>query len=174
VYLPYFEPEPPVVEAPPEVEEVTPEPAVPEPVAEPVVAPEPPAPVEVTLETILVVEDEAGIRALVRKILRRERYNVLEAGTAEEALAVTAAHQGTIHLLLTDVVLPGMGGRELAEQMRMGNPRLDVLYVSGYTDDEAVRMGAFPPGSKFLQKPFTLGALVGKVREALDAGLSDQ
>jgi two-component system cell cycle sensor histidine kinase/response regulator CckA len=67
------------------------------------------------------------------------------------------------------VVLPGMGGRELAERMRATSASLDVLYVSGYTDDEAVRMGAFPPGSKFLQKPFTLGALVGKVREALDA-----
>jgi DNA-binding NtrC family response regulator len=67
-----------------------------------------------------------------------------------------------------------MGGRELAEQMRAAHPNLDVLYVSGYTDDEAVRTGAFPPGSKFLQKPFTLGALVGKVREALDAGLGDR
>jgi PAS domain S-box-containing protein len=170
VYLPYFQPEPPVVEVPAPVEEVAPAPAVPE----PVVVPEPAPPVEETLETILVVEDEAGIRALVRKILRRERYNVLEAGTAEEALTVASAHPGTIHLLLTDVVLPGMGGRELAEQMRAAHPNLDVLYVSGYTDDEAVRTGAFPPGSKFLQKPFTLGALVGKVREALDAGLGDR
>lgn len=168
VYLPYFEPEPQVVDVPVEVEEIAPEPP---PVEEPVVTPEPEAPAEVTLETILVVEDEPGIRALVRKILRREHYIVLESGTAEEALAVAAAHTGTIHLLLTDVVLPQMGGRELAERMRATSPSLDVLYVSGYTDDEAVRMGAFPPGSKFLQKPFTLGALVGKVREALDAGV---
>jgi CheY-like chemotaxis protein len=165
LYLPYYEPEPPVTEVSVEAEEIVPEP----PLAEPVVTPEPEPPAPVLLETILVVEDEPGIRALVRKILRRERYNVLEAGTAEEALAVAEAHKGTIHLLLTDVMLPGMGGRELAERMRATSAGLDVLYVSGYTDDEAVRTGAFPPGSKFLQKPFTLGALVGKVREALHA-----
>ena len=124
---------------------------------------------EETRETILVVEDEPGIRALVRKILRRERYNVLEAGTGEEALQVAAEHTGPIDLLLTDVMLPGIPGSELAGRMREAAPALDVLYISGYTDDEAVRMGAFPPGSKFLQKPFTLGTLVTKVRDALDA-----
>jgi FixJ family two-component response regulator len=70
---------------------------------------------------------------------------------------------------LTDVILPGMSGRDLAARMIETVPGVKVLYVSGYTDDEAVRVGAFPPGSKFLQKPFTLGALVSKVREALDA-----
>jgi PAS domain S-box-containing protein len=140
------------------------------PVAEPVMAlVEVPAPVsEPARETILLVEDEAGIRALVRKILRRERYNVLEAGTAEEASEVAAAHQGPIHLLLTDVMLPGMGGRDLAAALRGTLPELRVLYVSGFTDDESVRAGGFPPGSKFLQKPFTLSALVAKVQEALE------
>jgi len=115
------------------------------------------------------VEDEAGIRALVRKILRRERYNVVEAGSAEEALSLAQSHAGQMNLLLTDVMLPGMGGRELAEEMRRTIAHLKVLYVSGYTEDESVRAGAFPPGSKFLQKPFTLSVLVAKVREALDA-----
>lgn len=119
-------------------------------------------------KTILLVEDEAGIRALVRKILRRENYNVIEAGNAEEALQLSATRRETIHLLLTDVMLPGAGGRHLAERMGQTLPDLRVLYVSGYADDEAVRTGAFPPGSKFLQKPFTLAALVGKVREALE------
>jgi PAS domain S-box-containing protein len=140
------------------------------PVAEPVMAlVEVPAPVsEPARETILLVEDEAGIRALVRKILKRERYIVLEAGTAEEASEMAAAYEGAIHLLLTDVMLPGMGGRDLAAALRDALPELRVLYVSGFTDDESVRAGGFPPGSKFLQKPFTLSALVAKVREALE------
>jgi two-component system cell cycle sensor histidine kinase/response regulator CckA len=125
--------------------------------------------VEETRETILVVDDEVGIRSLVRKILRRERYSVLEAGSAEEALSTALMHEGRIDLLLTDVMLPGATGRRLAEQLGETRPGLKVVYVSGFTDDEAVRAGAFPPGSKFLQKPFTLGALVGKVREALDS-----
>jgi len=138
------------------------------PAAEPA-APAEAAPAEApSRETILLVEDEAGIRALVRKILRRERYNVLEAGSAEEASRVAGAYDGRIDLLLTDVILPGVGGRELAEGLRESLPNLRVLYVSGFTDDESVRAGGFPPGSKFLQKPFTLSALVSKVREALE------
>jgi two-component system, cell cycle sensor histidine kinase and response regulator CckA len=169
VYLPYAEP--PYVEPVPEqpVEEETkaapvapvqtfpvePEPIPPEPEPEP------------SLGTILVVEDEPGIRGLVRKILRRERYEVLEAGSGEEALTEAAAQDIAIDLLLTDVMLPGIGGRELAESLAATNPDLKVVYVSGFTDDEGVRAGQFPPGSKFLQKPFTLSALVGVVREAL-------
>lgn len=141
-----------------------------EPAAQPQAAPaEAPAPAEKPLrETILLVEDEPGIRALVRKILKRERYNVLEAGSAEEASRVAGGYEGRIDLLLTDVMLPGMGGRELAEGLRESLPQLRVLYVSGFTEDESVRAGGFPPGSKFLQKPFTLSALVSKVREALE------
>ena len=134
--------------------------ATPEPVVEP--------PVEIVRETILLVEDEAGIRALVRKILRREHYNVLEAGSAEEAMAMAASAPGRIDLLVTDVRLPSASGRDLAELVRETRHDLKVLYISGYTDDDAVRAGAIPPGSKFLQKPFTLGALVGKVKESLD------
>jgi two-component system cell cycle sensor histidine kinase/response regulator CckA len=154
IYLPYAEPE------------AATAPAEPEP-AEPVVVEVPAPPPEPARETILLVEDEAGIRALVRKILRRERYEVLEAGSAEEAINVAAAHHGSIDLLVTDVMLPGKGGRELAETMRSLRPDLKVLYISGFTSDEDVRAGAFPPGSRFLQKPFTLTSLVGTVREAL-------
>ena len=128
------------------------------------VAPEP----EPSLGTILVVEDEPGIRGLVRKILRRERYDVIEAGSAEEALAAAVDPDFEIDLLLTDVMLPGMGGRELAESLTAAYPAMKVVYVSGFTDDEGVRAGEFPPGSSFLQKPFTLSALVGAVREALE------
>jgi CheY-like chemotaxis protein len=164
LYLPYAPPE----EIPREVpmEEV----ADIEPVGEPIV--EPPAPVvpEVPMRgTILLVEDEAGIRALMRKILSRERYRILEAATGEEALGIAQTHEGPIHLLLTDVMLPGMGGRYVAESLRTKLPELRVVYVSGYTDDEAVRAGWFPPGSVFLEKPFTLSALVDKVRESLEA-----
>jgi two-component system cell cycle sensor histidine kinase/response regulator CckA len=122
---------------------------------------------EVNRQTILIVDDKAGIRALVRKILRRERYVVLEAGSAEEALTVASKHAGRIDLLLTDVMLPGLTGRELAEQMLPARPELKVVYISGYTDDESVRRGAIPPGSMFLQKPFTSGVLVGLVRAAI-------
>ena len=119
-------------------------------------------------ETVLVVDDEAGIRALIVKILRRERYRVLEAGSAEEAIATAAGHGGPIDLLLTDVMLPGRSGRQLANQLLETLPALRVLYISGFTDDESVRAGAVPQGARFLQKPFTLAALVGIVREALD------
>jgi PAS domain S-box-containing protein len=142
-------------------------PALPEPVAVPDQEPAVETPVEIVRETILLVEDEAGIRALVRKILRRENYHVLEAGGAGEAMAMAASVAGRIDLLVTDVMLPAASGRELAEQLRAAKPDLKVLYISGYTDDDAVRTGAIPPGSKFLQKPFTLGALVGKVKESL-------
>jgi DNA-binding response OmpR family regulator len=113
------------------------------------------------------VEDEAGIRALIRKILEREGYSILEAASAEDALKLSAANPTRIDLLLTDVMLPGMTGRDLAERVHASIPDVKVLYVSGFTSDEQVRAGAFPPGAKFLQKPFTVGALLGKVREAL-------
>jgi CheY-like chemotaxis protein len=123
---------------------------------------------EALRETILVVDDETGIRALIVKILRRERYRVLEAGSVAEAVAAAAAHGGPIQLLLTDVMLPDRNGRQLATQLLETRPGLKVVYISGFTDDDAVRAGAFPPGARFLQKPFTLGALMGTVREALD------
>jgi len=138
--------------------------AIPEP--EPTVEAPPLVP-EPVRDTILLVEDEPGIRGLVRKILRREAYNVMEAGSAEEAIAMAASVAGRIDLLVTDVMLPKLTGRDLAEHLRAARPDLKVLYISGYTDDDAVRTGAIPPGARFLQKPFTLGALVEKVRESL-------
>jgi len=137
--------------------------------------PEPePAPVapEVPLETILVVEDEAGIRALVRKILHRQGYEVLEASNGEEALNIRREHPGTIHLLITDVMMPQMGGRELADRLHEQTQDMKVLYVSGYTDDSAIYAGNFPPGTAFLQKPFTLGSLLDKVKEVLSVKAS--
>jgi two-component system, cell cycle sensor histidine kinase and response regulator CckA len=122
---------------------------------------------EPTRETILVVDDETGIRGLMRKILRRERYNVLEAATAEDALKIAGEFDGQIALLLTDVMLPGIQGPDLARRMHAVDPKLRVLYISGYTPDESVRNGSQPPGARFLAKPFTLGALLGKVRETL-------
>lgn len=159
VYLPRYAA--PVETAPSQVPDGAPQPPPEEPVAEPVA--------EIERETILLVEDEPGIRALVRKILRREKYNVLEAGSAEEGLALAASAPGRIDLLVTDVMLPAASGRELAEQICETRQDTKVLYISGYTDDDAVRTGAVPPGSRFLQKPFTLGALVSAVKESLTA-----
>jgi PAS domain S-box-containing protein len=130
--------------------------------------PEVVAPAEETHpETILVVEDEAGIRALVRKILRRQGYEVLEASNGDEALVVCRDHAGTLDLLITDVMMPQMGGRELVDRMREQCRGMKVLYVSGYTDDASIYSGNFPPGTAFLQKPFTLGSLLDKVKEVL-------
>jgi hypothetical protein len=119
------------------------------------------------LETILVVEDEAGIRALVRKILRRQGYDVLEASNGDEALAICREHAGQIDLLITDVIMPEVGGRELVDRFHEMRRDAKVLYVSGYTDDATIYSGKFPPGTAFLQKPFTLGALLDKVKDVL-------
>ncbi len=126
-------------------------------------APEPPAP----LATILVVEDEAGIRALVRKILRRQGYEVLEAANGEDALALCREHGPRVELLITDVLMPQMGGRELVERLQTQGHAMKVLYVSGYTDDTTIYSGDLPAGTAFLQKPFTLGSLLDKVKEVL-------
>ncbi|HWY48950.1 MAG TPA: response regulator [Bryobacteraceae bacterium] len=127
------------------------------------------APVEAAfhLETILVVEDEAGIRALVRKILRRQGYQVLEASNGDEALVICREHSGPIDLLITDVIMPEVGGRELVTRFHELRGAAKVLYVSGYTDDATIYSGNYPAGTAFLQKPFTLGALLDKVKEVL-------
>jgi two-component system, cell cycle sensor histidine kinase and response regulator CckA len=138
--------------------------------AEPVVATEPPPPAPeppAPLATILVVEDEAGIRALVRKILRRQGYQVLEAANGQDALALCRDQGQRVELLITDVLMPQMGGRELVERLETQGHDMKVLYVSGYTDDTAIYSGELPPGTAFLQKPFTLGSLLDKVKEVL-------
>jgi len=117
--------------------------------------------------TILVSEDEPGIRALVRKILQKQGYSVLEAGSGEDALAIAASHNGEIHLLLTDVIMRGVSGRELYEQLRRQRPETKVLFVSGYTGDELATDGSLPENAAFLQKPFSLSALLDQVRTIL-------
>ena len=114
-------------------------------------------------ETVLVVEDEDGVRSLTSKILQNAGYTVLEAANAEEAMVVCARYAGTIHAMVTDVVMPGLSGRELARQLEALRPAMRVLYISGYTDDAIVQHGVLDPGLEFIQKPFTPKALAAKV-----------
>jgi CheY-like chemotaxis protein len=119
-------------------------------------------------ETILLVEDDLQLRHLTRRVLERHGYTVLDAESPDHALSVAARHGGVIELLLTDVVMPGGSGRDLAERMLGERPRLRVLYMSGYSDEAIVRYGVLTPGTEFLQKPATAGELLQKVRAALD------
>jgi hypothetical protein len=119
-------------------------------------------------ETILLVEDEASLRELVRECLEAVGYTVIEARHGAEALEICERHRGFIHLLITDVVMPGMGGRELAERLQASRPEMRTLYMSGYTDDAVVLHGVLAEDMAFLQKPFTAEALARTVREVLD------
>ena len=121
-------------------------------------------------ETILLVEDEDGVRGLVRQVLKRKGYSVLEARDGGEALLTCEHFHEPIHLLLTDVVLAHMSGRELAERLGPQRPEMRVLYMSGYTDDAIVQHGVLAQETAFLQKPFTTDALARKVRDVLDGG----
>jgi PAS domain S-box-containing protein len=125
-------------------------------------------PTETPRETILVVEDELNLRRLTRQFLDNQGYNVLEAGDGAAAVQICVAHQGTIHLLLTDVIMPGMNGRELAQRVSEIRPNMKVLYMSGYTENAIGQNGTLDAGIKLLQKPFTLHALKATVREVLD------
>src|SRR5216684_1007807 len=118
-------------------------------------------------ETVLLVEDEESVRQLVRETLEAKGYKVLEADHGEAALRIASAHPGSIDMLITDVVMPGMSGRELSKQLCAAHPRTKVLFLSGYTEDAIVHQGALEPGTAFLQKPFTLQMLSRKVREVL-------
>jgi PAS domain S-box-containing protein len=120
-------------------------------------------------ETILLVEDEDGLRELAREILTAGGYKVLVAAGPGDALGVARRHGGPIHLLLTDVVMPQMSGRELVERLAPEQPEMKVLYMSGYAADAIVRRGVLDPGTVLLQKPFSPDALTRKVREVLSA-----
>ncbi len=120
-------------------------------------------------ETILLVEDEAEVRALAREALATKGYRVLEAANGREAIGLAAAEAGPIHLLVTDVVMPGLNGRQVATHLKASHPEARVLYMSGYTDDAIVQHGVLDPGTEFLPKPFTPDALARKVRAVLDA-----
>ncbi len=130
-------------------------------------SPAPPASVRGS-ETILVVEDDETIRNLVLKVLKGNGYTVLVAANGDEAERVAGQHHGRIHLLITDVVLPGLSGPEVARRLVTTRTDTRVLYLSGYTNDAVLRRGVLEAGVAFLQKPFTPGVLGRKIREVLD------
>jgi two-component system cell cycle sensor histidine kinase/response regulator CckA len=134
------------------------------PLEDPVTLSEPPT----GTETVLLAEDAAAVRAAARQILERYGYTVLEAPSGKDALSIASKRAGPIHLLLTDVVMPEMSGRQLTERFATLRPDAKVLYMSGYTDDAIVRHGILGPGIAYLQKPFSPETLARKVREVLD------
>jgi CheY-like chemotaxis protein len=120
-------------------------------------------------ETVLLAEDEPLVRGFVVRVLHGLGYKVLEAGNGEEAIRLVRKHIGEeIHLLLTDVVMPQMNGRELAEQLKTIRPDIKLLFTSGYTDNAMVQHGLLDSNIAFLEKPFLAATLARKVREALD------
>ncbi len=134
-----------------------------------------PAPVEARREatpsgseTVLLAEDDPNLRTLARDILDSQGYVVLESEDVEDAMRIAELYEGVVHLLVTDVVMPRMSGRGLADAIKRRRPDMKVLFMSGYTDDAIVHHGVLDPGTPFLQKPFTPGALARKVREVLD------
>jgi two-component system, cell cycle sensor histidine kinase and response regulator CckA len=119
-------------------------------------------------ETVLLVEDEPLVREIAKSALSDQGYQVLEAEHGEEALLVARDHDAGIALVLTDVVMPKMGGRELVELLRTERPGIRVLYMSGYAAATIDEQDVIEPGTSFLRKPFALAEMLGKVREALD------
>lgn len=119
-------------------------------------------------ETVLVVEDQEEVRAVIAATLQRHGYSVLLASDANDAIAASRNHSGPIHLVLSDVVLPSLSGRDLARQLLVDHPDVRVLYMSGYTDDAIVHHGVLGPGLAFIQKSFTGNALLQEIRNVLD------
>lgn len=119
-------------------------------------------------ETILLVEDEDGVRTLASKILENTGYRVIAAANGDQALRMLDGMQDPLHLLLTDVIMPGMSGAKLAEEALAARPDLKVLFVSGHSDDVLTHHGELDPETNFLEKPFTPDGLANKVREVLD------
>ena len=118
---------------------------------------------------ILVVDDDPGVREVAARVLERAGYRVLQAGEGDEALEIARAHAGPLHLLLTDVVMPGMNGRELGQRMSQERPETRLLYMSAYTEDEVILRGIRVAEVGFLAKPFSLDGLQGAVKSALSA-----
>jgi len=135
--------------------------------------PEPREPLEVKsppgTETVLLVEDDQGVRRIAREFLKMKGYRVLEAGNANEAIRIARESTGPIHLLLTDIVMPGLKGEELVERITSILPGVKVLYMSAYTEDAIVNLGILAPGTNFIEKPFGPEDLAQKVREVLEA-----
>jgi PAS domain S-box-containing protein len=145
-------------------------------VDEPVTQPEARAiqpPIHPGDETVLLVEDEPEVRSLVQRILKTQGYTVVTAANPDEALAVAREFKGTIQVMVTDVVMPGMSGLQLAERLLPTRPNMRVLFVSGYTHESIGHQGVLDPGTAFLQKPFTPNALARKVREVLEGAPRD-
>ena len=120
------------------------------------------------METILLVDDEANVRRLVRKILESSGYTILEASRGTEALQICQKYEGPVHLLVTDVIMPGMNGQSLTEQVTTLRPHARVLYMSGCADSTLLTLSERKTEIAFIQKPFTPDALTRKVREVLD------
>jgi DNA-binding response OmpR family regulator len=118
-------------------------------------------------ETILVVEDDAHLRYLIRQVLLNLGYTVLDAPDGDKALQLVPEHNGPIDLLLTDVVMPGMSGKSLAEKLVQLRPGLKILFMSGYTENAIARHSVLGPGIEFIQKPFSLTAIAARIREVL-------
>jgi CheY-like chemotaxis protein len=124
-------------------------------------------------ETILLIEDEAVVRTLARTVLTNAGYKVLEARRGEEALLLAEKYPGTLHLAVSDMIMPGMNGLELARRLAVLKPDLRTIYMSGYTDTSILDEGILGSDTPFLSKPFTPGALLRKVREVLDSKRSE-
>jgi two-component system cell cycle sensor histidine kinase/response regulator CckA len=118
--------------------------------------------------TVLVVEDEQSVRDLVCRVLDQRGHTILVAGHPQEAIALSESYSGDVHLLITDVVMPALGGKALAAQLAARRPHMQVLYISGYTDSAIVHHGVLDAGIHLLHKPFTPSALARKVSDLLD------
>ena len=124
-------------------------------------------------ETVLIVEDDDGLRKFAQKVLLQHGYRVLDAENGEDALRVIQAHEGQIDLMITDVIMPKMGGKKLAERLQPLYPQMKLIYMSGYTDNAILHHGVLAPELNFLEKPFSPESLARKVREALDQEIVD-
>lgn len=124
-------------------------------------------------ETILLVEDDDAVRAVARRALDRFGYHVLSAARGDEALGIARNHDREIDLLLTDIMMPGMNGVEVAAEVARIRPGIQVFFMSGYADQDLVRQGLLEPGTHFLQKPFTPQDLAEQIRRILDRDPAD-